>query len=141
MRHLNGEMSALIPFHKRTNFQSIGKYQGSNLAHASRRGAISDKTVSQAMTMLSTISSSSGEPCELSKVHNIWQLAPYHCPLCLANWGDPSLIGESKHLHLPCWSTRSRVISTSTIVQQLIPFHRLPCLSNRKHKANKFTDV
>ena len=111
----------MILSHKRTYFQFVGKYQGSNLAHASRRGAISDKTVSQAMTMLSTKSSSSGEPCKLSKMHEVQQL-----PLCR---------------RLPCQSTRSHIIGTSTDVQQLVLYLHLHRLSNRKCKANKFTGV
>jgi hypothetical protein len=111
----------LILSHKRTYFQFVGKYQGSNLALARRRGAVGDKTPSQAMTMLSTKSSSSGEPCKLSKTHEVQQL-----PLCR---------------RLPCQSTRSHIISTSTDIQQLVLYLHLHRLSNRKCKANKFTGV
>ena len=93
------------------------------------------------MTMLSMRSSSSGEPHKLSKSHKVQQLPPCRCPPCLANQEDSSLIGELLHLHLPCQSTRSRVISTSTDVQQLVLYLHLHHLSNRKCKANKFTDV
>jgi hypothetical protein len=111
----------LILSHKRTYFQFVGKYQGSNLALARRRGAISDKTLSQVMTMLSTKSSSSRELHKLSKMHKVQQL-----PLCR---------------HLPCQSTRLHIIGTSTDVQQLVLYLHLHHLSNRKCKANKFTGV
>ena len=111
----------MILSHKRTYFQFVGKYQGSNLALARRRGAVGDKTPSQAMTMLSTKSSSSGEPCKLSKTHEVQQL-----PLC--------------H-RLPCQSTRLHIIGTSTDIQQLVLYLHLHRLSNRKCKANKFTGV
>jgi len=113
----------LILSHKQTHFQSVGKYQGSNLALARRRGAVSDKTPSQAMTTPSTRSSSSGEPHKLSKSHEVQQLPPCR--------------------RLPCRSTRLHVIGTSTDVQQRILYlHlRLHRLSNRKCKANKFTGV
>jgi len=118
-------MSASIQSHtsKRTNFQFTAKYQGSNLALAGRRAAVSDKTPSQVTTMPPTRSesSSSGEPRKPSKSYNVQQLALSHC--------------------LPCLSARPHVISTSINVRQLTPFHRLPCLSDRKRKAKKFTDV
>ena len=142
-RRLNGGTRALIPSHKRTYFQSasVGKYRGSTLALASRRGAVSDKTSSQAMTTPSTRSSSSGEPRELSKSHEVQQVAPCCRSPCLANWEDSILIGESKHPCLPCLSTKSCVIGTSTHVQRLKLYLHLPRLSNRKGKANKFMDV
>jgi hypothetical protein len=116
-------MSVSIQSHtsKRTNFQFTAKYQGSNLALAGRRAAVSDKTPSQVTTMLPTRSSSSGEPRKPSKSYDVQQLALSHC--------------------LPCLSARPHVISTSINVRQLTPFHRLPCLSDRKRKAKKFTDV
>ena len=113
----------MILSHNQTYFQSVGKYQGSNLALTRRRGAIGNRTPSQVMTMLSMRSSSSRELHKLSKLHKVQQL-----PLC--------------H-HLPCQSTRLHIISTSTDIQQLILYlHlRLHRLSNRKCKANKFTGV
>jgi len=131
----------LNPSHKQTYFQSVGKYQGSNLAHTSRRGPVSNKTPSQAITTPSMRSSSSRELRELSKVHNVWQLVPCRHPPCLANREDSSLIRELKHLHLPCLSTRSHIIGTSTDVQQLVLYLCLPRLSNRKCKANRFTGL
>jgi hypothetical protein len=117
---LNGGTSTSIQSHKQTNFQSAGKYQGSNLALASRRGAASDKTQSQATTKPPMRSSSNGER-KLSKSHDVQQLALCH--------------------RLPCQSARPHVISTSTNVPQLNPFLHLHRLFNRKCNVNKLTDV
>ena len=129
----------MIPSHEQNCFQSVGRYPGSNHALPSRRGAVGDETPSQAMTTPSTRSFASGEPRKLTKPHEVQQLPPYRRPHCLANREDSSLIREWKHLRLPCLSTRSHIIGTSTDVQQLVLYVRLPCLSNRKRKANKFT--
>jgi hypothetical protein len=73
------------------------------------------------MTTLSTKSSSSRELHKLSKMHKVQQLPPCR--------------------RLPCQSTRSHIIGTSTDVQQLVLYLHLHRLSNRKCKANKFTGV
>jgi hypothetical protein len=138
---LTGGTRALIPSHERNCFQSVGRYPGSNHALPSRRGAIGDETPSQAMTTPSTRSSTSGEPRKLTKPHEVQQLPLYCCPHFLANGEDSSLIREWKHLRLPCLSTRSHIIGTSTDVQQLVLYLHLHHLSNRKCKANKFTGV